>query len=134
MQKRERFGRWGRVLLPMTIAAVFILALVPPTLGIEYWFVTPIVVALVLFALAADLGRADHEFVFAVRNSWTNRSEVAWREAHRLARWLYAGLGALILLMIRDRWTLVAIGGLVINVVVLSLASSFFAGRKPDDS
>jgi uncharacterized membrane protein len=84
------------VLVVAFFGFIHVLALLPP-LGFHVVFNKMIMSAMMLlFMLLGNvLGKVQRNFFVGVRTPWTLASERVWTETHRLAAWVFVGVGIL---------------------------------------
>jgi immunity protein, SdpI family len=96
-------------------------------------FVT--LVGVLFAAIGAVLDRVRPNWFFGIRTPWTLSSERAWQATHRAGRWVFIGMGVLLVLagLIQSTWALYA-AFVVCGVAVLALiAYSFVVWRSDPD-
>ncbi|HEY6565141.1 MAG TPA: SdpI family protein, partial [Pirellulaceae bacterium] len=83
-------------------------------------------VGLLLMVFGNVMGKIRPNWFVGVRTPWTLSSKLSWTKTHRLAGWLFIGIGVLIAAtgMTRSRWlligTLCGSGAALLGVVVYS--------------
>jgi uncharacterized membrane protein len=83
------------------------------------------------------LGKVRSNFMFGVRTPWTLSSELSWNRTHRLAGWMFVGIGLALLVCAPLRWFeghlhYVIISG-VVALLVTVLPYSYFVWRSDPD-
>lgn len=81
----------GTLVLMLGIQAITVLAAFGR--GINAGFLIPAGVGVLFVFLGNAMGKIRPNYMFGVRTPWTLASEVSWNKTHRLAGWLFVGLG-----------------------------------------
>jgi immunity protein, SdpI family len=131
--RRARYAEFATAYAVLTLAIVVFFALVyafilAAVLGIEMNATIVIVplVGLLLIVIGAVLGQVRPNWFVGIRTPWTLSSEHAWIETHRAGRWVFVGMGALLIIagLLQFPWLLsIAIAGCVLGALGLVLYS-----------
>ena len=104
--------------------------------AVDGGFLIPAGVGVLFVLLGNSMGKIRPNYMFGVRTPWTLTSELSWNKTHRLAGWLFVGLG---LFMIAgsafgtgEFWVWGMLAGLVLMLVVLAWYSYVVWKNDPD--
>ena len=94
--------------------------------------VGPIGVGVLFLVLGNYLPKIRSNWFIGVRTPWTLSSEESWRRTHRLAGWLFAVSGAIVVLttLFNPGAGIVAVAVLCAISVAVSIVYSYFAWKK----
>lgn len=88
-------GRWGFPVISVLFCSGMVFEATGGTLTPA--FVTPCVLGLALLLLGAHMLDCPRDAKLALRFSFTERSDEAWRAVHRFAAWLWLAVGLLVI-------------------------------------
>nr|WP_325196709.1 SdpI family protein [uncultured Oscillibacter sp.] len=88
-------GRWGFPVISVLFCSGMVFEATGGTLTLP--FITPCVLGLVLLLLGAHMWDCPRDAKLALRFSFTECSDEAWRAVHRFAGWLWLAVGLLVI-------------------------------------
>ena len=88
-------GRWGFPVISVLFCSGMVFEATGGTLTLP--FITPCVLGLALLLLGAHMWDCPRDAKLALRFSFTECSDEAWRAVHRFAGWLWLAVGLLVI-------------------------------------
>lgn len=124
----------GMLLLMVLIQAVTVLAAFGRPINAAFLITAGIGVMFIF--LGNSMGKIRPNYMFGVRTPWTLASEVSWNKTHRLAGWLFVGLGLVMIagaaLGEDDFWVWTMMAGIVVMLVAVFGYSYWVWKNDPD--
>lgn len=118
-------GRWGFPVISVLFCSGMILQSAGrPALSLS--FVTPCVLGLLLMMLGGHMWDCPQDAKIALRFSFTENSEPAWRAVHRFAGWLWLAAG---LLVIAETMVISGTTAMIVLLALLALVAPVVYGQ-----
>lgn len=96
----------------------------------------PVGVGLLFIVMGNAFGKIRPNYMFGVRTPWTIASELSWNKTHRVAGWMFVGLGMIMIAGVfvpnPETWVWLMMAGLMALLVVVIVYSYIVWKNDPE--